>query len=200
MHEPAPQALFDRIRAGDRRALSEFYESEVDALYAFVFYRVGRDSALAEDVVQETFCRALDALDAYDTDRGSTQNWLRTLSRNAIRAALRHRTRGEELIAVWEQLDDALMAAFEALDSVPLSDAILEREETRELVHMTITQLPDTYRSALERKYIGGDSLDELASSLGVSYDAAKSLLARARRAFRAAFVALHRQMAEVQS
>ena len=37
---------------GDADAIGRFYDSHVDGLYAYVYYRVGRDASLAEDVVQ----------------------------------------------------------------------------------------------------------------------------------------------------
>jgi RNA polymerase sigma-70 factor (ECF subfamily) len=77
------------------------------------------------------------------------------------------------------------------LDRAPLGDEVLAREETRDLVHMTIANLPDDYRDALERKYLRGESMRELAAGFACSQDAAKSRLARARRAFREAFAAL---------
>src|SRR5690242_10129249 len=76
-------------RAGDRDATGRFYDAHVDGLYAFVFYRVGRDQALAEDVVQETFTIALSREADYDASRGSIGSWLTVLLRNVIRDHLR---------------------------------------------------------------------------------------------------------------
>ena len=53
-------------------------------------------------------------------------------------------------------------------------------------------------RTALTRKYVDGESLETLASELGISVDAAKSLLARARRAFRDTFATLSANLSEV--
>ena len=54
-----PGADLRAAQRGDRDAIGRFYDAHVDALYTFVFYRVGHDAALAEDVVQETFAIAL---------------------------------------------------------------------------------------------------------------------------------------------
>ena len=48
---------------------------------------------------------------------------------------------------------------------------------------MAVANLPEQYRNALTRKYVDGESLETLAGELGISVDATKSLLARARRA-----------------
>ncbi|PRP97691.1 RNA polymerase sigma factor SigM [Enhygromyxa salina] len=180
-----------RARVGDESALGELYERHVDGLWSFVFYRVGRDAVLCEDVVQETFLRAFERGHDFDPARGSFGGWLCGQSRNVIRKHLRTIRRAHELSETWERIDATLVQIFQGLDRAPLGDEVLARDETRDLVHMTIANLPDDYREALERKYIRGQSLRELAAAWACSEAAAKSLLARARRAFREAFAAL---------
>jgi RNA polymerase sigma-70 factor (ECF subfamily) len=180
-----PGADLRAARDGDRTAITRFYDKHVDGLYTFVFYRVGRDASLAEDVVQETFTIALSRATEYDPQRGSPASWLTVLSRNVIRDQLRAHRRSDELQAAWERIDATLAQTFAAMAERPLPGDVLERTETRDLVHMAIANLPEQYRTVLTRKYVGGDSLETLARDLGISVDATKSLLARARRAFR---------------
>ncbi|HEY0253247.1 MAG TPA: sigma-70 family RNA polymerase sigma factor, partial [Kofleriaceae bacterium] len=184
-------------REGDRAAIARFYDANVDGLYAFVFYRVGRDATLAEDVVQETFTAALGRTVDYDPERGSVGSWLASLSRNVIRDHLREHRRADQLLATWERIDATLAQTFAAMAEKPLPGEVLERAETRDLVHMAIANLPEQYRSALTRKYVDGETLETLAGELGISVDAAKSLLARARRAFRDTFAALTANFSE---
>jgi len=184
-------------QAGDRDAIARFYDAHVDGLYAFVFYRVGRDASLAEDVVQETFAIALSRRAEYDPGRGSVGSWLTVLSRNVIRDHLRAHRRTDDLQAAWERVDATLAQVFAAMAERPLPGDVLERAETRDLVHMAVANLPEQYRNALVRKYVDGESLDVLAQELGISLDAAKSLLARARRAFRDTFATLSAHLSE---
>jgi RNA polymerase sigma-70 factor (ECF subfamily) len=191
----------DDLRAagrGDAAAVGRFYDAHVDALYAFVFYRVGRDAALAEDVVQETFAHALGRVGDYDAARGGVVAWLCTLSRNVIRDQLRAHRRSDDLAHTWDRIDASLAQIFESLADSPLPGDVLERAETRALVNMTITHLPEQYRTVLARKYVDGDTLEQLSRDLGLSEDAVKSLLARARRAFRDAFATLGHAFSEV--
>jgi RNA polymerase sigma-70 factor (ECF subfamily) len=197
--DPTDAQTLLRAAAGDVEAIESLYAAHVDGLYAFVFYRVGRDPALAEDVVQETFLRALDDARSYDPERGSLRAWLCTSSRNVIRKQLRAHRRADELQRTWDRIDATLSQVFAALDSKPLSDEVLAREETRDLVNMTIANLPEEYRNALEGKYVHGESLREIAGRLRVSEDAAKSLLARARRAFKETFLTLNTAFREAQ-
>ena len=185
-------------RAGDRQAIARFYDAHVDGLYTFIYYRVGRDTALAEDAVQETFAVALSRETDYDAARGSVASWLTTLSRNVIRDHLRAHRRSDELAATWERIDATLAQTFAAMAERPLPGEVLERAETRDLVHMAVAHLPDQYKTALTRKYVDGESLETLAKELGISVDATKSLLARARRAFRDTFATLSANLSEV--
>ena len=184
-------------RSGDRAAIERFYDAHVEGLYTFVFYRVGRDATLAEDVVQETFAKALARTADYDPQRGSVGSWLAVLSRNVIRDHLREHRRADQLLEVWDRIDATLAQTFAAMAERPLPGEVLERAETRDLVHMAIANLPEQYRSALTRKYVDGESLETLAHDLGISVDATKSPLARARRAFRDTFATLSRHFSE---
>lgn len=193
-----PGAELRAAQAGDAGAIARFYDAHVDGLYTFIYYRVGRDTALAEDAVQETFAIALSRRADYDPARGSVATWLTVLSRNVIRDQLKAHRRSDELASAWERIDATLAQTFAAMAERPLPGEVLERAETRDLVHMAVANLPGPYRNALTRKYVDGESLETLAGELGISVDAAKSLLARARRAFRDTFATLSAHLSEV--
>jgi RNA polymerase sigma-70 factor (ECF subfamily) len=120
------------------------------------------------------------------------------LSRNVIRDQLKAHRRTDELATAWERIDATLAQTFASMAERPLPGEVLERAETRDLVHMAVANLPEQYRTALTRKYVDGESLETLAGELGISIDAAKSLLARARRAFRDTFATLSAHLSEV--
>jgi RNA polymerase sigma-70 factor (ECF subfamily) len=193
-----PSSDLRAAKSGDREAIGKFYDAHVDGLYTFVFFRVGRDTTLAEDVVQETFALALSRQADYSAARGSVGSWLTVLSRNVIRDQLRAHKRSDELQSRWERIDATLAQTFAAMAERPLPGEVLERAETRDLVHMAVAHLPEQYRNALTRKYVDGESLETLAGELGISAAATKSLLARARRAFRDTFATLSNNLTEV--
>lgn len=176
--------------------IETLYEQNVDALYAFVYYRVGGDQGLSEDIVGDTFAAAIDRISSYEPSRGSVRSWLCTLSRNIIRRHLNVRRR-EAQGALWDAIDQDLATVFAALDEAPLSDELLARQETRDLVGATVANLPDNYREVLEQKYVGDWTIADMARERACTEDAMKSLLARARRAFRDAFLTVTRAVAE---
>ena len=179
------------ILAGEPQALEAWFLANKDPLYAFIYYRVGGDPDLAADATQATFAEALGRLSDFDPDRGEMTTWLRMLSRNNIRSVLSTRRRGVELQMAWDRIDESLRAAFEKIDSAPLPDDVVERRETRELVEMTLANLPPQYRDVLEAKYFENLSLEAIAGRRATSIDGVKSMLRRARESFRECFTAM---------
>jgi RNA polymerase sigma factor (sigma-70 family) len=92
---------------------------------------------------------------------------------------------------VQRRLDASWAQLSAALRGTPPSDEILERQETRQLVTTAIASLRPEYRRVLEGKYVEDRSIADLAGQLDLSAEAIKSRLARARHAFRRAFLEL---------
>jgi RNA polymerase sigma-70 factor (ECF subfamily) len=183
--------------AGDSAAVQALMDVTLGPLYAFCLYRVGRNRHLCEEVVQETLLRVLRELAHYEPQRSGNNifPWLTGLARNEIHRVLGRERVGLSLESMWANVDKELLAVYARLESEPFADALLEREETRELVNATMSQLPPHYREALEAKYLGGKSVRDLASLWGASEKAVESQLTRARKAFRATFLALSRNL-----
>jgi RNA polymerase sigma-70 factor, ECF subfamily len=196
------QQLFDeswrrQALRGDEAALRRLTTEMLPPLFRFCLYRVGRNQHLCEEVVQETLLRALRDLHRYEPERadGNLFPWLTGLARNEIQRVLGREKTFVSLQTLWERMDRELMAVFAKLESEPLSDEMLHREETRELVNAAMSQLPPHYRQALESKYVSGESVRTIAERWRMTEKATESLLTRAREAFRAAFVALCRNL-----
>ena len=188
---PADRVRLDRITRGDPAALTQWFEQNVDAVYAFVFYRVGNDRDLAADATQATFALALERLGDYDPERGGMVTWLRVLSRNIVRDLLAKHRKAVQLQTVWNNIDQSLKRIYERIDRELLPDAALERQETKELVSMTLANLPPHYREVLEAKYFEEQPLEAIARVREATVDSVKSMLHRARAAFRETFLTL---------
>jgi RNA polymerase sigma-70 factor, ECF subfamily len=196
------RATFDaswrrRALAGNADAVTAFAEAVLQPLYGFCFYRVGRNRHLCEEVVQETLVRALRDLERYDPARAGNNifPWLTGLARNEIHRVLGRERASVSLESLWCRMDQELHALFDRLESEPLAEDVLVRQETRELVNATMSQLPPHYREALEAKYVNGKSVRDLANSWRTSEKAVESQLTRARKAFRATFLTLSRNL-----
>jgi RNA polymerase sigma-70 factor (ECF subfamily) len=196
------QAIFTtswrrRALTGEADAVTSLVEAALEPLYRFCLYRVGQNRHLCEEVVQETLLRAIRDLAQYEPGRAGNNifPWLTGLARNEIHRVLNREKAVVSLETLWAKMDRELLALYERLDSEPFGAEVLQREETRELVNMTMSQLPSHYREALEAKYVSGQSVRDLAASWSLSEKAVESQLTRARKAFRATFLALSRNL-----
>jgi RNA polymerase sigma-70 factor (ECF subfamily) len=182
---------------GSPDAVAQFAEAVLQPLFGFCFYRLARNRHLCEEVVQETLVRALRQLDQYQPDRAGNNifPWLTGLARNEIHRVLGREKNAVSLEALWDRMDKELLEVYARLESEPFSDDLLARQETRELVNATMSQLPPHYRQALEAKYVTGQSVRAMAETLSLSEKAVESQLTRARKAFRATFLALSRNL-----
>ncbi|HSB63474.1 MAG TPA: sigma-70 family RNA polymerase sigma factor [Thermoanaerobaculia bacterium] len=183
---PAEDAAFlNRFRAGDRDAFADLVRRNTDRLLA-VARRMLRQEQEAEDAVQEAFLSAFRALDRFEGGcRLST--WLHRITINACLMRMRRRGRKPE-----ESIED-LLPRFQA-DGHPVSffepwsegaDVALERTETRLLVRRLIDRLPETYRTALLLRDIEDLGNEEAACLLGITPNAMKIRVHRARQALR---------------
>ena len=186
-----------RASEGDEQAVRELVDGSLEPLFRFSFYRVGRNRHLCEEVVQETILRAIAELANYDPGRSENNilPWLTGLARNEIRRALSREPAAASLETIWARMDEDLQAIFRGLESSPLAGDVLLREETREMVNATMSQLPQHYREALEAKYVSRQSVREIAAVNSASEKSIESLLTRAREAFRKTFLALARNL-----
>ena len=66
-----------------KQAFERFYNEHLDKVYRFVFFRVGGDKALAEDLVSEIFLKALKAFASFDEER-SHSAWIMTIAKNHL--------------------------------------------------------------------------------------------------------------------
>ena len=187
-----------RAAAGDGQAVGEMIDAALEPLFRFCLYRVGKNRHLCEEVVQETIVRGIAELQNYRPERSGDNlfPWLTGLARNEIRRALAREPAAKSLETMWDRMDEDLRTIFRRLESAPLATEVLQREETREMVNATMSQLPQHYRLALEAKYVSQRSVRDIARDQATTEKAIESLLTRARQAFRETFVALARNLA----
>jgi len=73
--------LARRLRDRDPKALSELYDRYGRLVYSLI-QRMVRNSAAAEDLVQETFLRVWNRMQAFDQERGALGPWVLAVARN----------------------------------------------------------------------------------------------------------------------
>lgn len=185
------RAVARRILAGDEAAFRELFDRFFPRLYRFALARLDGDADAARDIVQQTFCNAIERLDGYRGE-AALYTWFCQICRNALADHFRRQGRGAARVVLLEDQPNA-RAILEAL-AAPVSDepeSRVWRLQVRRLVEATLDALPGNYGDVLEWKYLDGQSVAEIAQRIGVGQKAAESLLTRAREAFRVAIADL---------
>jgi len=183
IHELDEETLLAGLRAGDERAYEQMVRVLGGRMMA-VAMRIVRNEEDARDVVQTGYLSAFQSLNRFQGGcRLST--WLHRIVVNAALMKLRSRRRRPEesiepLLPTY--LDDGHHAEQFSKSDLP-ADELLEQEEMRAVVRACIEQLPDRYRSILVMRDIEDISNAEVASMLGVTPNAVKIRLHRARQA-----------------
>lgn len=67
----------------EKKRYAEFYDKYLKRIYAFVYFRVGGNRVVAEDLTQDIFLKAFEAFERYDPARGEVA-WLYTIARNHL--------------------------------------------------------------------------------------------------------------------
>src|SRR5688572_8076597 len=178
-------ALVDGIRKGDADAFESIVRAHGPRLTA-VARRILRDEDLAREAVQDAFISAYRARDQFNAD-SRLSTWLHRITVNAALQQLRRAKRRPE-----ESIEDLLprflpdghhVERFHSWTEPP--DEQLSRRETSALVRAAIDRLPEAYRTVLLLRDIEGLSGQEAADMLGISPNAVKIRLHRARMALR---------------
>jgi DNA-directed RNA polymerase specialized sigma24 family protein len=116
--------------------LDRLFDEHAESLLKFLILRTG-DRALAEDVVADTFERALRKRSLFDRARGTEKAWLYTIATNLLRDGARRREVEERAYASAFVTEPALVGAdgglarFEARVTVMEADGGAERRGAR---------------------------------------------------------------------
>ena len=148
--------------------------------------RIVRHDEDAQDVVQEAFLSAFRAIDRFE-GQGRLSTWLHRIVVNSALMKLRSRKRRPER-PIEDFLPEFLDDGHHVDPPVAWQEGALEkleRAETRTKVRELIDQLPEDYRTVLMLRDIEELDTRETAQLLGITPNAAKIRLHRARIALR---------------
>ncbi|MBW3653823.1 MAG: sigma-70 family RNA polymerase sigma factor [Actinobacteria bacterium] len=162
------EQLIALFRAGNDGAFSVIHDRYRQRLFAYSRQMLGGSRQDAEDALQDVFLRAYSSLRGSDRPV-SLRAWLYRVAHNRCIDQLR-------------KPPPPALDVFET-SRKPLHDPIAEyerREDLRQLIE-DVRRLPAQQRSALLMREMDGMSYAELSEALGVSLQAVKSLLVRAR-------------------
>ena len=163
------RALALAAAGGDSTAFEALYRRHAARLHGVVARLVGYDRARAEDLVQEAFVRAWQALPAYRFE-SAFGTWLHRLAVNTALMDLRARRSRPGLDG-----DD------EALDHVGTADSAGHGTALALDLERAVATLPPRARAVLVLYDVEGWKHEEIADALGMAVGSSKAQLHRAR-------------------
>ena len=184
MDEELAHRVATGLRSGDPDAWRQLYDAFAERVWRGVARLLGPHPADIADVVQETMLAAARSVRNFDGAKGSLWNWLWGIARTQVALHFRQRRRHDR----WKW--DALTRP-EGTEA--LHESGIEINEVAEAVRAALGELPAEYEQLLTAKYSDGDSVERIAGRERLTETAVRSKLARARAAFRAAYLRMNR-------
>jgi RNA polymerase sigma-70 factor (ECF subfamily) len=145
--------LLTRVQHGDDRAMAVLFDRYSKIVYS-VSLRVLRDTAAAEDVMQEIFMQIWRSPTSFTSAKGSLGGWLSVVARNRSIDTLRRRRPSE-------QVED-----MNLVSSTNLADES-ERNLMMEKARAVVVLLPPEQRKTLEMAFFDGLTHSEIAEMTG---------------------------------
>lgn len=190
MDETQARDVARGLREGRPDAWRALHDAFAGRVWCGVARLLGPRSSDVADVVQETMIAAARSARTYDEAAGSLWVWLWGIARIQVALHFRKQQRHDRLrhAGPWLAASNGRLGLWlDGGDEVPAD--LLEAAELAALVRGILVELPDDYERLLTAKYLDGDPVDEIAKRERTTETAVRSKLARARDAFRQAFL-----------
>ena len=168
--------LLTRIQQGDERAMAALYDRYSKIVYS-VALRVLRDTASAEDVMQEIFMQIWRSPNSFVATKGSLGGWLAVVARNRSIDTLRRKRPSE-------QVEEMNLAS-----STNIADEA-ERSILMERARAAVVLLPAEQRKTLEMAFFDGLTHSEIAEMTGDPLGTVKTRIRSGLTTLRKAFQA----------
>lgn len=171
------------------RELVRRYERPVFSL----IYRMVRDRELAEDLAQETFVKALNAIESYRPEF-KFSSWIFKIANNAAIDHLRRRELDTLSLDGSPNAETADAVEATALQVSDRTETPLEELEARELggaIEVAIGRLRPEYRACILLRHVEGRPYEEIAEMLSLPLGTVKTYIHRARNELRQALADL---------
>lgn len=170
-------AWITAVAARDERALAALYDATFSRVFALV-RRIVRSTALAEEVVEDTYFQVWRQALRFDAGRGRPITWLLSMARTRAIDALRREARFPH-----ETLDDA--ADPEGADADAPADELLALARQQADLHAALMQLGAQPRQLVSLAFFRGLTHEEIAQQMQLPLGTVKSQLRRALEALR---------------
>ena len=175
------------LLAGKRRSMIQVVNQDIPAfsgvytewrhkIYSYVYYRVGSNAAVAEDIVSDVFLKAYQKYDSYNPDY-ALSTWLYTIARNTL---IDYYRKGKASVDV-----DEIDVADETDPLYRLITADISLPE----VARAVAALPEQQQAYIRAQFFEGKTAKEIAVEAGASHAAVRKTVSRGIAALRSALL-----------
>ena len=168
--------IITRLQRRDPQALAELYDRYGRLAYS-VILRMVRDSAIAEDLVQETFLRVWNRVQALNAEKGSVGAWLVAVARNRAIDYLRSSAGRERNTLEGDVTEHPSLYR-------DIEPDIIASDKTRR-VKAAMEKLAPNHRQVMELAYFEGLSQSEMAERMGQPLGTVKTWVRTALKSLR---------------
>ena len=186
------QAVVLLAKAGQDAAYRELVRRYERPVFSLI-YRMVRDRELAEDLAQETFVKALNAIESYRPEF-KFSSWIFKIANNAAIDHLRRRELDTLSLDGSPNAETADAVEATALQVSDRAETPLEELEARELggaIEVAIGRLRPEYRACILLRHVEGRPYEEIAEMLSLPLGTVKTYIHRARNELRQALADL---------
>jgi RNA polymerase sigma-70 factor (ECF subfamily) len=180
------QEIVALARGGEEAAYRELVRRYERPLFSLL-YRMVRDRELAEDLAQETFVKALNAIESYRPEF-KFSSWIFKIANNAAIDHLRRRELDTLSLEGSPHAETPEAVEATALQIGDRQESPLEEVEARELggeIEAAIARLRPEYRSCILLRHVEGRAYEAIAEILGLPLGTVKTYIHRARNELR---------------
>ena len=180
------QEIVALARGGEEAAYRELVRRYERPLFSLL-YRMVRDRELAEDLAQETFVKALNAIESYRPEY-KFSSWIFKIANNAAIDHLRRRELDTLSLEGSPHAETPEAIEATALQIGDRQESPLDEVEARELggeIEAAIGKLRPEYRSCILLRHVEGRAYEEIAEILGLPLGTVKTYIHRARNELR---------------
>jgi len=168
------------LKQGDRDVFAKMVEATSAQIYRTALQILSNEQD-AEDVLQETYIKALNALPNFE-GRSSLSTWLHRIAVNEALMILRKRKNPVISIDDKDPFDPTIESeGMEIVDFCCLPEGELLSTESRDFMDRSVKQLPDNLRTVFVLRDLENLSIQETAELLKLSEANVKTRLLRAR-------------------
>jgi len=175
MRHLSDQEIIDSVRKGNSSDYSIIVNRYKNKAFS-ILKRMLKNQFDAEEVLQDCFLKAYRSLNAFKGDSKFSTWFYRIVYNSALTKLTSQKRRTEsEMTSVEDHFN--LESEYNSYE--------FEKKDVKELIHETISKLPEKYSAIITMFYLNEMTIDEISQVMGITISNVKVMLHRSRNALR---------------